>query len=214
MVRMLLFLSFLVSSISVGFSKEMADPIGEKSNMILVKDRARTTSMIKKGHGLFEVKNLFETEKGEEYQVDYTFKIKVSFYGEKGGTLTLMVPKGYFGDSFWSKIRRGVVETSNLKVKLEDIKNEVTHKGITYRDCPVLKIYDIKGKGLKAMKEVIALKALEMGIISKSDSFADEVKDLEASAITHPSVPALGVIKMNITGNVRNYKIKMGFDLK
>ena len=184
MVRMLLIFSFLFNFTNFGFSNDEIDPIGEKSDLVLVKDRSRTTSMIKKGNGFFEVKGLFETEKGPEYQVDYTFKIKVSFYGERGGTLTLMVPKGYFGDSFWQKVRRGVIETSNLKVKLEEVKDRVNHKGIVYNDCPVLRIFDVKGKGMSILKELIALKAFEMGILSEGKLFSEEVEDLEAVAVT------------------------------
>ena len=47
-----------------------------------------------------------------------------------------------------------------------------------------------------------------MGILNESDSFADDVENLEAEGIIHPTLPALGVIKMNITGKVRNYDIK------
>ncbi|MEC7182380.1 MAG: hypothetical protein VXW15_06680 [Bdellovibrionota bacterium] len=214
MVRVFLIFSFVLSFITEGFSNAIVDPLGEKSDMVLIKDRARTTSMIKKGHGFFEVKGLFDSEKGEEYQIDYSFKINVSFYGDRGGVITLMVPKSYFGDSFWGQVRRGVVETSNLKIKLEDIKERVEHNGITYEECPVLKIYDVKGKDEKNLKDLIAFRALELGILNEKNLSSEEVQDLEASIVTHSSVPALGVIKMNITGKVRNYKIKMGFDLK
>jgi len=214
MVRVLIIFSFVLSFITAGFSNDNVDPIGEKSDMVLVKDRARTTSMIKSGQGFFEVKDLFETEKGEEYQIDYSFKIKVSFYGDRGGVITLMVPKSYFGDSFWGQVRRGVVETTNLKIKLEEIKDKIEHNGKTYEECPVLRIFDIKGKDEKSIKDLISLKAFEMGILNEKDLSSEEVSDIEAFVVTHPSVPALGVIQMNITGNVRNYKIKMGFDLK
>ena len=214
MVRVLLIFSFVLSFITAGFSNDNVDPIGEKSDMVLIKDRARTTSMIKNGQGFFEVKGLIDSEKGKEYQIDYSFKINVSFYGDRGGVITLMVPKSYFGDSFLGQVRRGIVQTSNLKIKLEDIKESIEHNGITYEECPVLKIYDIKGKDEENLKDLIAIRALEMGILNEKDLSSDEVQDLEASILIHPSVPALGVIQMNITGSVRNYKIKMGFDLK
>ena len=110
-------------------------------------------------------------------------------------------------------MRRGVVETSNLKVKLEEIKDSLSHNGVVYNDCPVLRILMLKVRHVH-LKELIALKAFEMEFLKEGESFSEEVEDLEAFAVTHPSLPALGVIKMNITGKVRNYKIKMGFDLK
>ena len=214
MARVILIFCFFFSFITTSFSNDRATPIGEKSEMILIKDRARTTSMIKKGQGFFEVKDLHATEKGEEYQIDYSFKISVSFYGDRGGVITLMVPQSYFGDSFWGQVRRGVVQTSNLKIKLQEVKDLVRHNGVAYEDCPVLRFFDIKGSDEKVLKEMIALKAFEMGILNEKDLLSEEVRDIEAIVVTHPSVPALGVIRMDITGNVRNYNIKMGFDLK
>ena len=84
------------------------------------------------------LKVCIDSETGEEYQIDYSFKINVSFYGDRGGIITLMVPRSYFGDSFWGQVRRGIVQTSNLKVKLED-KRGRKHNGETYEECPVLK---------------------------------------------------------------------------
>ena len=214
MVRVLLIFSFFLGLTGTTLSNDRVDPIGEKTDMVLVKDRARTTSMIKKGHGFFEVKGLLETEIGEEYQIDYSFKINVSFYGDRGGIITLMVPRSYFGDSFWRQVRRGIVQSSNLKIKLEEMKEVVKHNGETYEECPVLKIFDIKGKGEKSLKDLIVLKAFEMGILNEKDLLSEDVQDLEAYVVTHPSVPAMGVIRMDISGKVRNYKIKMGFDLK
>ncbi|MDC0254832.1 hypothetical protein OAK75_08035 [Bacteriovoracales bacterium] len=212
MTKWLLVFSFLLSGLQLGYTND--DPIGERSDMILIKDRARTTSMINKGHGFFEVKDLIDTEFGEEYQIDYKFKIKVSFYGERGGTINLMVPKNYFGDSFWQQVRRGDIQTSNLKIKFKGIKERVAHNGEIYNNCPVIRIFDIQTSQANILKELIAIKAVEMGILNESDSFADDVENLEAEGIIHPTLPALGVIKMNITGKVRNYDIKMGFDLK
>ena len=44
MVRMLLIFSFLFNFTNFGFSNDEIDPIGEKSDLVLVKDRSRTTS--------------------------------------------------------------------------------------------------------------------------------------------------------------------------
>lgn len=214
MAKWFLIFSFLFSSLQFAQARLDFNPIGERSDMILVKDKTRTTKMIKKGHGFFEIKDLIETDAGEEYKVEYKFTIKVAFSGNKGGTITLMIPKSYFDDSFWTKIRRGEIQTSNLKIKLKGIKDRVIHNGKIYEDCPVLKIYDIQRTQIHSLIEVIGLKAVEMGILTESDDFADEVEDLVATATIHPSLNALGIIQMNITAKVRNYNIKMGFDLK
>ena len=53
MVRLLLVFSFLFNFINSSFSNDEINPIGEKSDLVLVKDRSRTTSMIKKREWLF-----------------------------------------------------------------------------------------------------------------------------------------------------------------
>jgi hypothetical protein len=214
MAKWFFIFSFLFGSLQFGQASVDFNPIGERSDLILVKDKTRTTKMIKKGHGFFEIKDLIETDAGEEYKVDYKFTIKVSFYGNKDGKISLMIPKSYFEDSFWTEIRRGIIQTSNLKIKLKGIKDRVVHNGKIYEDCPVLKIYDIQPTQVHSLIEVIGLKAVEMGILTENDDFAEEVQDLVATATIHPTLNALGVIRMDIDAKVRNYDIKMGFDLK
>ena len=92
-------------------------------------------------------------------------------------------------------------------------KSSVILNNETYKNCNVIKIDDVKNSNIHAIKEIVKLKALELGLIDQNYLREEKVENIEIEAVTHKDAPVMGVLQWTIQGEVKGYSIKMGFDL-
>ena len=193
--------------------KASEDRLGEETNFVLIKDKARTNYMVKSGKSQFKIMDLREVGGQSEYLVNWKYDVMVKWAGKRAGTIPLMMPNEIFEDYFWSSLENSPIKTSNLTMTFLGKKDSVSLNNKTFKDCTVIKIDDVKNSNLHALEEMFILKALEMGIISEHSLREETVENIEIEAVTHQDAPGIGVLQWTIQGDVRGYSIKMGFDL-
>ena len=189
------------------------DRLGEETNFVLIKDKARTNYMVKSGKSKFKIMELKEVGGQSEYLVHWKYDVMVKWAGRKAGTIRLMMPNELFDDYFWASIENSAIKTSNLKMTFLGKKDSVSLNNKTFKDCNVIKIDEVKNSNLRVLEEMLILKAFEMGVISEHSLREETVENIEIEAVTHQDVKGLGILQWTIQGDVRGYSIKMGFDL-
>ena len=68
------------------------DRLGEETNFVLIKDKARTNYMVKSGKSKFKIMELKEVGGQSEYLVHWKYDVMVKWAGRKAGTIRLMMP--------------------------------------------------------------------------------------------------------------------------
>lgn len=187
--------------------------LGEKTDFVLNKDKARTNYMVKSGKSQFQIMDLKEVGGQSEYLVHWKYDVMVKWAGRRAGTIRLMMPNELFEDYFWSSLESSPIKTSNLKISFLGKKDSVVLNNKTFKDCNVIKIDEVKNSNLHVFEEMLMLKALEMGIISENSLREETVENIEIEAVTHQDAKGMGILQWTIQGDVRGYSIKMGFDL-
>ncbi len=189
------------------------DRLGEETNFVLIKDKARTNYMVKSGKSKFQIMELKEVGGKSEYLVHWKYDVMVKWAGRRAGTIRLMMPSELFEDYFWSSIENSPIKTSNLTMTFIGKKDSVVMNNKTFKDLNVIKINEVKNSNLHVLEEMLIFKALEMGIISENSLREETVENIEIEAVTHQDVQGMGILQWTIQGDVRGYSIKMGFDL-
>ncbi|MEC8624008.1 MAG: hypothetical protein VXY34_04250 [Bdellovibrionota bacterium] len=189
------------------------DRLGEETNFVLIKDKARTNYMVQSGKSKFQIMELKEVDGQSEYLVHWKYDVKVKWAGRKAGTIRLMMPNEVFDDYFWASLENSAIKTSNLKMTFLGKKDSVSLNNQTFKDCNVIKINEVKNSNLRVLEKMLILKALDMGVISEHSLREETVENIEIEAVTHQDAKGLGILQWTIQGDVRGYSIKMGFDL-
>ena len=189
------------------------DRLGEETNFVLIKDKARTNYMVQSGKSKFQIMELKEVSGQSEYLVHWKYDVMVKWAGRRAGTIRLMMPNELFDDYFWASLENSPIKTSNLKMTFLGKKDSVSLNNKTFKDCNVIKIDEVKNSNLRVLEEMLILKAFEMGVISEHSLREETVENIEIEAVTHQDAKGLGILQWTIQGDVRGYSIKMGFDL-
>ena len=189
------------------------DRLGEETNFVLIKDKARTNYMVQSGKSKFQIMELKEVDGQSEYLVHWKYDVMVKWAGRKAGTIRLMMPNEVFDDYFWASLENSAIKTSNLKMTFLGKKDSVSLNNQTFKDCNVIKINEVKNSNLRVLEKMLILKALDMGVISEHSLREETVENIEIEAVTHQDAKGLGILQWTIQGDVRGYSIKMGFDL-
>tara|TARA_Y100001954_G_scaffold238916_1_gene309462 strand:- start:3260 stop:3901 length:642 start_codon:yes stop_codon:yes gene_type:complete len=189
------------------------DRLGEETNFVLIKDKARTNYMVQSGKSKFQIMELKEVDGQSEYLVHWKYDVMVKWAGRRAGTIRLMMPNEVFDDYFWASLENSAIKTSNLKMTFLGKKDSVSLNNQTFKDCNVIKINEVKNSNLRVLEKMLILKALDMGVISEHSLREETVENIEIEAVTHQDAKGLGILQWTIQGDVRGYSIKMGFDL-
>ena len=189
------------------------DRLGEETNFVLIKDKARTNYMVQSGKSKFQIMELKEVDGQSEYLVHWKYDVMVKWAGRRAGTIRLMMPNEVFDDYFWASLENNAIKTSNLKMTFLGKKDSVSLNNQTFKDCNVIKINEVKNSNLRVLEKMLILKALDMGVISEHSLREETVENIEIEAVTHQDAKGLGILQWTIQGDVRGYSIKMGFDL-
>ena len=206
----LVFMSFLAFT---GTSIASENHLGKRADFTLIKEKERTNYMIQSGKSLLKIVDLKETQDSSEYLVHWDYNVLVKWAGRRTGTIRLMMPSNIFNESFWSNLQDEPIQTSNLRMTYLGNKSSVILNNETYKNCNVIKIDDVKNSNIHAIKEILKLKALELGLIDQNYLREEKVENIEIEAVTHKDAPVMGVLQWTIQGEVKGYSIKMGFDL-
>ena len=198
------------------FSGLAQEIVGELANYKLDKSRARTTSMIKRGTVVAEViEHLPNDPDGAAYMTKMDYDLRVSFVGEKKGTVNLKAPEEFFTEAFLKQLRQdGQVDTPKFKVRHLGYGDAKNMDKKLYKNADIIEIYDVDTSTAKTLSFFgFAYSVLQDAAIAKlgPDGNAN-IEDLVIKAYVHSSVPVIGAAKIDLSGKTSGYNFKAGFD--
>lgn len=201
--------------LSVGFTPNKAlprDPLGEAAQYQLDRNGARTTSMIQSGTASTTVSEFQPNNtNGPSYRIDLEYDLSVQFYGRQKGLEKLLFPQEFFDEAFMEQLRgTGYYESPNFKLRHQGMGDARTLDGGVYPNCDKILMYDVVFPDSKGFEALIYAAA---GIDPNSDS-KPGIENLKINAYLFHGIPALGAVKLDISGVVQGMNIKIGFDYK
>ncbi len=208
-----LFISLFVSSLG------LSDPIGESAFYRIVKDRARTSNLIKSGEFNAEVvRHIPDREEGPAYEVKMDYVFDVMWMGRREGSETVVVDEFYFAPEFIEELRRtGHYENSDMKIDHQGYESFTNSDGRHYQNADVLKLYDIDTKSKKTLilyaRHIIKKVAIAKAILEGRDVKANgEVENLEVVIRRVDDIEVLGAARIDISGDYQGMHIIAGGD--
>lgn len=215
--KKILFLAFMMVSYDSLLAR---DPMGELANYSLDRSQSRTSNVIKSGKLKIEVgSHIPDHEAGDVYLAGFEFKLRVAMAGNQNGTETVLVDKLYFGQDFWTQLRRDkIVETASFKAKHAGFGNATDLSGQTYNHCDIVDFYDIETEGHSFLATIawsLAQQLEQQGLMSKDEFEGDSyIENMQFHTYICQGVPSLGAVKIDVTGKTRGFNYKLGFDYK
>jgi hypothetical protein len=199
------------SSLAIG--AEDRNPLGESAPYELDKGNGRTSAMVISGQSSATVDSYFEDSPiGPGYSVLLSYDFQAYVQGRVQGDMRFNFPESFFTPQFMIDFRRTkYFETPDYKMRHEGRGDAKTLNGQFYRECDIVFTYDIKDPTfLASLRQLLAAAA---GIDLRSEIFLSaKIDDVKIRSYVHPSVPALGAAKVDITGKVNGISVKAGLD--
>ncbi|MEZ4741252.1 MAG: hypothetical protein R3B45_02205 [Bdellovibrionota bacterium] len=197
--------AFLFSLISTA---AFSDPVNEYANYKVDNARNRTSSMIKRGTVRTEVLGFNpEGENGPVYNTNIEYDVTIQLAGRQQGEEVAEIPEEFFSPDFIEKLRQeGEIHYPQFKIRHLGYADATNMDGTSYPNCDKVFIYDID------MQQASALKFFQQITGKALATPADEVEDVEVTALITESLPVLGAAKIDISGVARGYDFKVGFD--
>ena len=213
MLRTILSAAALVMSVSTVYAAPR-NPIGESADYQLDKHGSRTTSMVSKGSGKGSVNEyLPHTDQGPSYKVQVNYDLTMRFYGHKVGRFEYPLTEKYFDPEFIAQLRQtGHYETPDYKIRHEGFADAKNLDGGRYPNCDKIRFYDIKIHYFEGLEKLLMIAA---GLNPDEQDLDDlAIEDLQIAGHVYPGIPALGSVKLDITGVIQGVRAKIGFDIK
>lgn len=199
--------------IALSFPLFSADPeslIGQKAFYKLDKNPKRTTSLLKGGNFLAEIKDyLPQAANGPAFEVDLSYRFYVQLMGEQSGVETSQLDYEYFTSEFLESLRKnGKYESPNFKAIHQGYRDVKTLEGKFYPQCDVILLYDIKDTSLLALRSGVT------GFLSKivGENSQSDVQDLKILVHVYPGIPVLSAVQIDLSGKYEGMNIKAGAD--
>ncbi|MCX6118596.1 MAG: hypothetical protein NT027_13720 [Proteobacteria bacterium] len=196
------------------FAEEVRNPLGEKADFQLDRDKARTTSLITKGSVNSVVDKYFpDHERGPSYNVRISYDLTVRFSGRKQGVINMLFPDEYFTPLFMEDLRKnGSYVSPDYHIKWEGRANVKTLDGGVYPQTDIIYITDIvlPSRFEEELAQIV-WDANGPENVFESDRYR-AIEDIKMRAYIFPGIPALGAVKVDIAGKTSGVNAKAGFD--
>lgn len=211
--------AMLVASCALASSAFARNPINETAQYKVDKTGGRTSGVISSGK--LSISILRPLSSPEEpstvvaYEARLDFDVQARILGQQTGNLSIRAPSEFFTPEFWDQLRvNKFYDTGDFKVKHEGmVASTKAMDGKVYENLDQIFIYDIKptaDNGWAALVRALV-------IASKPEFAANPEKlqgltDIQVRALRHESVPALEVVKADLTGKYSGVAVKAGGD--
>lgn len=194
----------LFAGFAVAFDR---DPVGERTEFLLDRSSARTSSLVQEGSfATYVTQALPDHQNGPAYETKLDYDIRVRFAGRQRGSYAIALPVSYFTPEFFEQLREsGHFETSQFKVQHLGFANATTVDGAVYENCDKIRLYDIQDieslPFAQAARDILQAAAGDLPI-----------EDLELVAHVKEGEPVLGAVKLDLTATYSGMPIKLGAD--
>jgi len=192
---------------ATGAFGQTRDPLGEEAFYDL--DKSRSHNMIRSG----KVDSIIATynphaEGGPAYEYHLNYEFVVKLLGKQKGTEIFEIPAEYFSPQFMEELREtGYYESPQFKLEYLYVESTTTMNGLYYEDCDRVRFYDFK--------ESETSMDFASVLVGNDRSWGrGSIEDLEIKAHIYYGVPAIGAVKLDITGKSNGRGIFAGADLR
>jgi hypothetical protein len=209
----------ILTSATLSLGAERRDPMGELANFYLDKDSARTSSMVTAGTIVSSVDDkTVNPNTGEiKYVVNFNYDITLKVLGNFADYFAMSLPDSFFTPAFMEKLRtEGAYNSPDFKIRHEGRKDVQTLDGTRYAQTDVVMVSDIKFDSFRNPEGLVRLLAASAGLdpLNFSVEKGLPMTDLKIRMYIYPNIPALGAVKMDLTGKIQGIPTKSGFDYK
>jgi len=136
--------------------------------------------------------NILATDDASIFHAEADYKVKIKFYGTYQDKDVLVVPEFYFSEEFLVELREtGFMQGPNFKVEHRGFADATDELGVVYWNCDKLYFYDID---------------------SKNSAKGGEIQNAKILAHVSPELPGLGAVTLDMAGEFKGIKMKMGAD--
>lgn len=216
MVRALLLraLFFLCMSPGMLQAAPHRDPVGERANYMLDKNASRTSGMVVSGKASGYVDEFLPNHPdGPSYSVKLDYEFVVSLMGTYKGSMKMVFADEFFSPAFMQELRKtGYYESPEFKIKYEGRADARNLDGGFYPQCDKIFIYDIKISPAFRLK--VAHAPIGKSIKGRKKRAGPTIENLQIHAHIFEGVPAIGAVKLDLSGKVQGVATKAGFDYK
>ena len=182
------------------------NPVGERADYQVDRDRARTSSMILGGSMVATVTRALPDNTPPSYEVKIDYAFDIQWIGTRSGTEQEPIDAVYFTEGFLEQLRRdGYYESPQMKIRHLGFADARNMDGRLYQHCDKLLIYDIQQPAVSGLVR-IAADLLAPG------ATLDQIENLEILAHVQYGVPVLGAAKLDASGDYDGMHIIAGGD--
>lgn len=177
-------LGFLLSLLSINC---FAAKVGDNVSYILSKDYDRSSWFIENGKAILTVEDMNAGENKNDLILAISYSFEVTLYKTISGSINIPVPLSMFNEDFTEDLKKnGTLIQEGFKIDYLGTTSAEDFNGNFYDQCTAMRIYDIKDSGFD---------------------------DLKFEIRVHPSIPLLGAVELNISGEVEGFEFIAGLDL-
>lgn len=224
MKRLTLFAAALAITFTANaYTDFLRNPVGETAAYDLDKSGGRTSGMIRSGE--FEakvIKHIPDHPDGPVYQVNLDYNLNISLVGRKRGTAELNAPTEYFEPGFLDRLRKEKrIELPQFTLTHKGNKDVRVKNGKSYNNTDVVFIDNINTSSAYHALElygedslIVIINEIFTEAFESQGIVANDIEDLKILLHISEGTPVLGAVKIDISGRVRGFGFKAGFDLR
>lgn len=190
------------------------DPRGESAKYLIDTDDARTDSMVEGGQFLTSIGGQAGGPKVETYQVTVDFDLRLRFMGRKTGKKDAKMAADFFSGAWIKDLRQnGHYESKQFKAEHLGYEDVELKDGHSYAHCDHVRLYDID-ENLPSILDPLATVGAQLlaPTLDGQGLTAPKVEDMEMIVDLHEGIPAIGAVRLDVSGKVSGMAVKAGAD--
>ncbi len=190
---------------------------GENARFLLDKSNGRTSSLIQSGSLSIQVAAEPQVRDGQvEYPVTGRYDVQAMLAGRQQGSLDVEIAERFFSPDFMTEMKeKKQIQMRGFRLSYLDAVPSVDARGARYNDCHKLLVDNIDfgfaPAPITELFQATILSAVEAQVLESLDP-AGDIQNGKAILHVCKDVPAGGVTKVDMSGTVRGFSVRLGFD--
>lgn len=201
-IRHVVFL--LCFAVSAGL---FADLVGQEAAYTVNNDRS--SWLIEGGSGQAKVTELRNDPKiGQAYVVTIDYEVDILFHGSEKGNIGLLVPEQMFSQQFYQDLKQDkTIAMGVFTVEYQGTSNVSDADGNEYDQCTDARVYDID-------PSLYPIGRPAVNVLWHKRENVTSVENIELNVSIHHSVPVLGAVQIDVSGDIHGMDFTLGLDYK